>query len=129
VIRRHGFFGAVGAVLAVAAGAGLYPLMHWGTPEIVWAVTAGAVLSTLNAVAGYLMIDYGFQRSYTTFLKMVIGGMGVRLAILLGSMLVLIMVAHMHTLALTLSLLGFYTIYLGLEVVFIQRLFDAKQQN
>jgi hypothetical protein len=129
VIRRHGFYGAVGAVLAVAAGAGLYPLMRWGTPEILWAVAAGAVLSTLNAVAGYLMIDYGFQRSYTTFLKMVIGGMGVRLAIMLGAMLGLIMVAHMHTLALTLSLLGFYAVYLGLEVVFIQRLFDAKQQN
>lgn len=127
--QRQQFFGAVGVIVVLAAGAGAYPLFHWGTPEILVGAATGAVLSTLNAVAGFLMIEYGFRRSYTTFLKMVIGGMGVRLAVMLGAMLVLILVAHMHTLALTLSLLGFYTVFLALEIGFLQRSFGAKEQT
>jgi hypothetical protein len=126
---RRKFLGAVGVVLAVAAGAGFYPLMHWGSPEIVIAAATGAALSTLNVIAGFLMIEYGFQRSYTTFVKAVIGGMGIRLAVLLGSLVALILVAHMHTVALTVSMLAFYAVYLVLEVVFIQHLFTTKQQT
>lgn len=126
---RRSFFSAVGLVLGLAIAAGAYPMSRWGSAEVLWAVAAGAALSTANVIAGYLMIEYGFQRSYTTFIKVVIGGMGVRLVVMLGVMLVLILVAHMRVMPLTVSVLGFYAVYLVLEVYFLQRMVDAQQQR
>lgn len=129
-MRRKGdFLKGVALTFGVVAVVSAYPIMQWGTPEVLWALVAGAVLSTLNVIAGVLAIEYAFSRSYTTFLKVVLGGMGVRLLVLLGMMLLLILVVRMHTVALTVSLLGFYAVYLVLEVTFIQRKFDAKNEG
>ena len=85
------------------------------------AAAAGAALSTLNVLAGFLAIEYAFEKSYTTFLKAVLGGMGVRMVVMLGALLALIVFVRLHAVALTLSLLGFYLVYLILEILFIQR--------
>ena len=49
--------------------------------------------------------------------------------VLLGVMIVLILVFHMHTVALTVSLLGFYLIYLILEILFIQKKVLLRNQG
>jgi hypothetical protein len=110
----------VAAVVLIAAAVLAYPLVRYASPAVVIAVVAGAVISTLNALLGYCSIEYAFGKSYTTFLKVVIGGMGVRMLGMLGIMLVLILSFHVQSLPLTMSMLGFYMIYLVLEVLFIQ---------
>lgn len=127
--RRGDFLRAVGITLAVIAVVAAYPVFRWATPEVLWAIIVAAILGTVNVVAGALAIEYAFARSYTTFLKVVLGGMGVRLFFLLAMMLFLILVVRMHAVALTVSLLGFYAVYLVLEVTFIQRKFDAKNEG
>jgi hypothetical protein len=118
------------AVVALIAGAVLaYPLVRYASPGVVVAVVAGAVMSTLNALLGYVSIEYAFGKSYTTFLKVVIGGMGLRMLAMLGIMLVLILSLHMQPLPLTLSMLGFYLVYLVLEVLFIQTKVMVKGQD
>jgi hypothetical protein len=113
------------AVSAVAA----YPLSRYGTPEVIGAVAIGALLSTVNVLLGYLAIEYAFEKSYTVFLKAVLGGMSLRMLFLLGMMTLLITVFRMHTLALTISLLGLYMIYLILEILFIQKKVLLRNQG
>jgi hypothetical protein len=116
-------------VAGLLLGSGLivaYPLARWGTAEVIWAVIIGAVLSTANAIAGFSTIAYAFGRSSSTFLKVVLGGMGVRMLALLGAVLGCLFWLRMHTLALTLSLLGFYAIFLALELMFIQKFFEKR---
>ena len=48
---------------------------------------------------------------------------------LLGAMLVLILMFHVHAVALTVSLLGFYMIYLVLEILFIQKKVMLRNQT
>ena len=115
--------------LIVVALAGVYPMVRYGSSEILIAASVGALLSTVNVLAGFLAIEYSFTRSYTTFLKTVLGGMGVRMALTLGALLVLIKVVGLHTVALTVSLLGFYLIFLILEVLFIQKKVAIKNQR
>lgn len=105
------------AVVLVAA----YPLVRLQNPEILRAALAGCLVSTLNALAGFLTIELAFGKSYTGFLKAVLGGMGVRMLVMLGALAVLITVCHMHTVALAVSLLGFYMIYLVLEILYLQK--------
>lgn len=116
---------ACGALVTLAA----YPLLRWGTADIVLAAGTGAVLSTGNVLLGYALIEYGFEKSYTTFLKVVLGGMGIRMAFMLGALMLLIMVFHLHTVALTVTMVLFMMVYLILEIVYLQRKVDVKNQG
>jgi hypothetical protein len=113
------------AVAAIAA----YPLTLWGSAAVVAAAVVGGVLSTCNVLAGFAMIEYGFEKSYTTFLKVVLGGMGLRMALMLAMLLLLIQVCHLDAAALTVSVIGFMMVYLILEILYLQRKVDCKNQG
>jgi len=89
----------------------------------------GAALSTINVIAGYLAIEYSIDKSYTTFLKAVLGGMGIRMAVMLGMLVLLIKGVGMHAVALTTSVLVSYAVYLVIEIVFIQKKLLIKNQS
>jgi hypothetical protein len=110
-------------LMAFGLGMGLaaYPLMKFGSKEIIVASVIGGMLSTINVLLGYMAIEYSLDKSYTTFIKTVIGGMGLRIVALVGMLLILVKLFGLHMLALTISLLGFYIVYLVLEVLFIQK--------
>ena len=109
--------------------AGMYPLMAWATPEVVSAAVAGGVMATLNSLAGYAAIEYSVGKSMNTFMKFVLGGMGVRLFAMAGVLLLLIRVFGFHATALVASLGVFYLAYLTLEVVFIQKKLNIRQSS
>ncbi len=119
----------VAVTLGVTASIAVWPLMRYASEDVVVAVVTGAVLSTVNVLAGFLAIHLTFQRSYTTFLKAVLGGMGIRMAVMLGMLLVLILVAHMHAVALTVTLVGCSMIYLVLEIFALQKMMEVKNQG
>lgn len=119
----------IGVTLLAVSALAAYPLSRYGSADVIAAAALGALLSTLNVLLGFFAIEYAFNKPYTVFLKAVLGGMGVRMLFLLGAMLVLIMVFRVHTVALTVSLLGLYAIYLILEVLFIQKKVLLRNQG
>jgi hypothetical protein len=129
VIIDRRFPRQVCATLVIISGLAAYPLIRFGTREMIIAAGAGALLSTVNVLLGFLTVEFAFEKSYTTFLKAVLGGMGIRMVMMLGAMLVLIMLVQLHALALMISLLGFYLVYLILEVLFLQRRVLEKGQR
>jgi hypothetical protein len=119
----------IAMVTAVAILILAYPLSRIGSAEVNVAVIAGGVLSTVNVLAGFLMIELTFEKSYSTFLKAVLGGMGIIMVALLGLMALGIAVLHLHTLAFATSLLGFYLVYLVLEILYLQKKVDGKSRG
>lgn len=119
----------VALTLCGAGAVAAYPLSRYGSPEVITAAAVGALLSTANVLLGFFAIEYAFDKPYTVFLKAVLGGMGIRMLLLLGAMIVSILVFHLHTVALTVSLLGLYAIYLVLEVLFIQKKVLLRNQG
>lgn len=115
------------ALLVVSAVAS-YPLAVYGRREVIIAVVLGALLSTLNVLLGYAAIEYSFGKPATTFLKVVLGGMGIRLMLLLGIIVVLITSLDVHVGGLVTSLGFFYIVYLILEVLYIQKKVEQRQQ-
>jgi hypothetical protein len=126
---RSNFPAQVAAVLVCALLFLAYPLMALSSEEVRVAVAAGAALSTVNVLLGYLAIRYSFDRSHTTFLKAVLGGMGLRLLFMLGAFIALIMGFGLHPVALTVSLLGFYAVFMVLEIVYIQRRMTVRNRG
>jgi hypothetical protein len=62
--------------LCVAAAAAVYPLMKYGTPEILIGILAGCAISLLNVIFGYLAMEYAFDKPNKTFMKAVLGEWG-----------------------------------------------------
>lgn len=112
--------------MGVAAG---YPLWRNGSGEVIIAFLVGAGLSTLNVLAGYVALDYGFGREESTFMKVVLGGMGIRMVVMLGSLVGLIKYADLPIIPLTVSLLASYSLYLIIEVRYIQKKFRSMNQE
>jgi hypothetical protein len=119
----------VAAVLAGGLGVAGVVLAGRGSPDVVFAVALGAFLSTLNVFVGFLAIEYAFEKSYTTFVKTVLGGMAVRMVFLLGAMALAITQFHVHAAGLVLGTLGFYAAYLVVEIIFIQRKVSVKNEG
>ncbi|MDE3056673.1 MAG: hypothetical protein KGJ59_01775 [Bacteroidota bacterium] len=118
------------SVLSVFIGIAVlssYPLYRYASAGVIRASVIGGLLSLANVLAGYAAIEYSIGKSYTTFLKVVLGGMGARLFAMLGALLILIEVFHVHPVALVVSLVGLYLIFLVLEIFFIQRKLTSRQ--
>jgi hypothetical protein len=103
-----GFPKRVLLICAVLVVLGLYPLLTYGTPEIIAGVIAGSVLAILNVLFGYFSIEYAKGKSNTTFLKAVLGGMGIRLVVSLTAVLILVRVFDFHIVSLVSSFLILY---------------------
>ena len=119
----------VAAALLVLALVAAYPLLRYGNEAVIFAVLAGAALSTVNVLAGFLTIEFAFDRSYTTFLKAVLGGMGIRMALMLGALLVCILGFRLHTLAVTIGMMVPYSVFLVLEILYLQKKVQVKHQG
>ncbi len=112
--------------VVVIGGIGTYPLVRAGSPEIIKASVAGAILAICNVLAGYAAIEYAFGKSTTTFFRVVLGGMGIRMFALAGILVLLIKVFDFYAGALVIALGIFYLVFLALEILFIQRKVGIK---
>lgn len=115
--------------MAAISAAGAWPLAAWGTPEVVTAAAAGGAMATANVLAGYAAIRRSVGKPMTTFLKYILGGMGIRLLALTGLLLLLTKVAGLPPVALVASLGVFYAAYLALEVIYIQQQLSIRQSS
>ncbi len=112
---------------AVAALLTYYPISEFATAEVLRSIVAGGVMSLINLLLGYAAIEFSFNRSQTTFLKYVLGGMVARLFLMWGAVLLLLWVYKFHSASLMLSLLFFYVMNLVLEIFYLQKRISAKQ--
>ncbi len=115
--------------LIVIGVSSFYPLSRFADQEIISGVIAGIVLSVVNVLMGYIAIEYSFNKSYTLFIQVVLGGVGIRLFVMVGMLLLLIGVFKFHSIALVGSLFGMYSIFLVLEVLYIHNKWQHKIQN
>lgn len=113
----------------IVGGLGSYPLLQYATEEIVRGIAAGVAMSVVNVLMGYAAIEYSFNRSYTHFIQVVLGGIAVRLFVMTGLLLLLIGVFKIHSIALVGSLFGMYMVFLAEEVLYIHNKWQKKIQN
>jgi hypothetical protein len=90
-------------------------------------IIAGGIMSLANLLLGYAAIEFSYERSHTTFLKYVLGGMVVRLMLMWGVLMLLVGLYHFHSASLMLSLLFFYIMNLVLEIFYLQKRVSSKK--
>ena len=89
--------------------------------EMVFPVLLGIILSAINLAIAYVSIEKGLGKSLPQFMKAVIGGMGVRIILMLLMLIVLIVVFEVQKNILITSFLISYIIFLVAEVMYIKQ--------
>ena len=51
------------ATLVIISGLAAYPLIRFGTRDMIIAAGAGALLSTVNVLLGFLTVEFAFEKS------------------------------------------------------------------
>jgi hypothetical protein len=80
------------------------------------AALLGGVLAAANTLAAYFLVRWSEKRSSNTFMRAVIGGMVVRMALLLSAVLLAILYLGLPKLPLAISLLSYFVLFLIFEL-------------
>lgn len=113
------FAGIVGATVAATMLVALPALRSSeGGPT---ATLLGALLAAANVLLAYALVLWARERSQTAFLRAILGGMAVRMALLLLLVLVAIRVFGVAQMPFVLSLLGHSMVFLALELRVLHR--------
>jgi hypothetical protein len=80
------------------------------------AMAFGAALAALNTLAAHALVEWSERRSTKVFLGAVLGGMVGRMALMLGAVVVGVLVLELPRLPLVVSLLGYFALFLMLEL-------------
>ena len=112
----------LGVVVLVAL-----PLSMYSNKEILQSVVVSGVVSLLHLLLGYVCIEFGFEKSNTTFLKIILGGTFVRMVLLVGIVFTLIRVYQFHATSLMISFLLFFVLNLALEIHLLQKKVALKR--
>lgn len=103
------------------------PLTLFSRGEVVQSVIASGVASLFHLLVGYACIEFGFNKPNTTFLKIILGGTFIRMALLVGVVFVLVRFYQFHALSLMISFLLFYVLNLALEIHVLQKKVALKR--
>lgn len=103
---------AVTVALAVILA---YPVTVWMSDHQQQAVYASAIMAFANVILGYFILAYGIDKPTSLFMISVFGGMGVRMALILGALAILL-VNKYNPLVLSLSFMGFYVVFMVVEI-------------
>jgi hypothetical protein len=105
--------------------------LYWlGDPRIVWGTLVGWALPALCFVAGFYTLCRTFHLPLQKLMMAFFGGMLVRL-LLIGTVLIgILKLTQLHLVSVVASLLGFYVLYLIIEIYFVNgRLHQVKESE
>ncbi len=113
-------------VLIVVAG---FVVSRFGSDEIVVSILASGILCFFHLIVGYIVLDSAFEGTPTSFLKRVLGGMALRLVVMLLVFAALLFAGLVDEMWLLLSLLVWYSIALVFEIVALQKKVSLRQHS
>ena len=123
------FLKTMGITTGIAWGLLALPLYFLAEPMIVWGVLVGCILSALCFTTGFYTVCRSFRRSFQALIITVFGGMLARL-LFIGVIFVLIVtLTSLHVVSFLSSLLGFYTLYLVIELYFVNNRLRSQEDS
>ena len=111
------------AALVALSSALVLPLL---SPEGRLAMLVGASLAALNSVAAYGLVIWAGGRPIKAFMTAILGGMLVRMTVVLGALLLGVLVLDLQRVPLIFSLLGHFAALLALEMTVVHRRTNAQ---
>jgi hypothetical protein len=123
-----GKYALIVTVLLVGSLALAWPLLRGLEPGARRAAALGGALAAANSVAAYWTALWAVGRSNVAFMRAVLGGMGARMAVLLGAVVAAILWLELPRVPLALALVGYFIVFLVLELSVLHRSHSARTE-
>lgn len=106
----------------------LFPIFKIQDTGVTLSLFLAPVVAGANFIAGMYLIQKGFYAAQATFMKMVFGGMGIRLLVLGAIVATVNACEKLSFLAFLIALLGYYVVLMFLEIWFVHtRLMNGEE--
>jgi hypothetical protein len=123
------FLKTIGITTGVAWGCLALPLYFLAEPMIIWGSVLGCALSAVCFTAGFYAVCRTFHRSFQALMLTVCGGMLARLLVVGATFMLLMTLTSLHVVSFLSSLLGFYIMYLIIELHFINSRLQSQEER
>ncbi|NTV02299.1 MAG: hypothetical protein HGB04_05870 [Chlorobiaceae bacterium] len=108
----------------------LWGVIYWGYtkyPVDLPSVFTAWVMVTVNALVGYLLFEYAFDKESRVFTLVVFGGVAMRLLLIMALVLVINLLHLVRPIDFAVSFISFYCIYLVVEILGYQKKNQLKK--
>lgn len=109
----------------------LWGAIFWGSAEYgfdIGSVFVAWILIAANTLVGYLLFDHAFEKSQSDFTKVVLGGLVLRLLVLMAIVALVILRDLVAVNDFVISLFAFYCIYVIIEILGYQKKNKQKKR-
>lgn len=107
------------SVLILGAVVSLFPIFKTHDPEVTRSLILAPLVMGVNFAAGMFLIKKGFSASHATFMKIVFGGMGIRLLVLGAIIAAVIAHEKLNFMTFLIAMLGYYIVFMYLEIWYV----------
>jgi hypothetical protein len=104
-------------------------LYYLANPVIVWGALVGWLLSAACFTTGFYAICRSFQQSFRVLMITIFGGMLARLVLIGAIFVLLVNLTSLHVTSFLVSLLGFYVVYLIIELHFVNSKLHCREKH
>jgi hypothetical protein len=122
------FLRAMGLTTGIAWGCLALPLYVLGEPTVLWGVVVGWLVAAFCFTAGFYTVCRTFHRSPRALMISIFGGMLARLVVIGVVMVLLLRLTDLSMVSLLSSLLGFYVLYLIVELYFVHTRLQSRKE-
>lgn len=108
----------------------LWGVIYWGYaryPIDLSSVFTAWVMVALNALIGYMLFEYAFDKESKIFTLVVFGGVTLRLLVIMALVLVINLLHLVKPIDFVVSFISFYCIYLVVEILGYQKKNQLKK--
>ena len=123
------FLKVMSIITGIAWGLIAILLYYLANPVIVWGVLVGWILSATCFTTGFYAICHSFQRSFRVLTITIFGGMLARLVFIGAIFILLVNLTSLHVTSFLVSLLGFYVVYLIIELHFVNSKLHRREKH
>lgn len=99
------------------------PLYLFADTQMIWGAISGFLFAAFCFTAGFYAICRSFHASFNSLMIAVFGGMLARLILIGVTFLLVVWWTSLHVTSFLFSLLGFYVLFLGIELYFVKQRF------
>lgn len=99
----------------------VYPIYAYASELQVYSIVCGYAIGFINALAGYKLNNFAFNKPVKMFMVIIFGGMGLRMIFIAITILILLYFAKLDEVSLVASVFFFYIIFVALEINYLHR--------
>ena len=114
------FLKFIGLTTGIVWGLLVLPLYFLARPEIIWGALGGCIIAAVCFIVGFYAMCRFFRRSLKALMITLFGGMLARLAFIGAIFTLVVTLTSLHIVSFISSLLGFYMLYLIIELYFVK---------